>query len=130
MWQSARNVAKMSDQDIELCDLVEELHDVRMKWYKIGLQLKVPDKILDEIESNKDDNETALRKMLQTWLNRNPNASWAGIVRALNARSVGESTLASNIETRKNCAVSSTTTHAANAVTLQRNAVAACKLNI
>lgn len=83
-------------------DLVEELFDVKKKWYSIGLQLKVPDAKLDEIEHTcKDDLARALRLVLQEWRNQiGPRPTWAGVVKALRTRTVNEQDLAANLEDR------------------------------
>ena len=112
----------------ELSDLVEELHCVKKKWYSIGIQLKVPDSKLDEIQDTaKDDLERALRRMIQEWLRQiEPEPTWDGIVKALRCVSVNEQRLAKNLE-RRFCAppsaAGSATAHDATDCT----AVAACK---
>ena len=93
----------MSDAECpELSVLLEELFDVKRKWYNIGLQLKVPDTKLDEIEStSKDDIEVALRRVLQEWLKQlEPRPTWGSLVRALRSRTVSEHDLAANLEGR------------------------------
>ena len=111
--------AKMSDRPedlkLELDDLMEELHEVKVKWYMIGIQLKIPRHVLEEISKRHGgDFQMALCDMLDSWLRQiNPKPSWAGIVKALNSRSVGESTLAENVATRKKCTLSPTTIHSA-----------------
>ena len=95
--------------------VVEELHDVKTKWYSIGIQLEVPDSKLDEIESTtKDDLERAFRRMIQEWLKLvDPEPTWAGIVEALRSRSVNEQLLAENLERRYDCDTRSATSSAA-----------------
>lgn len=86
----------------ELSDLIEELSEVKRKWYNIGVHLKIPDDKLDEIESTcKDDFERALRLLMQTWRKQiEPKATWADLVRALRKRTVNEQDLATNLEER------------------------------
>ena len=83
-----------------LRDLLEELHGVRKRWYRIGLQLKVSDEALDGIDAEcKDSHEDALLRMLKEW-RRQEEASWTAVVKALRSRSVGEHILAKNLEER------------------------------
>ena len=84
----------------QLWELVEELHGVRKRWYRIGLQLKVSDEALDGIDAEcKDSHEDALLRMLKEW-RRQGVTSWTAVVKALRSRSVGESILAKNLEDR------------------------------
>ena len=95
--------ASMSDAKCpELSDLIEELFEVKIKWYYIGVHLKIPEDKLDEIESTcKDDFERALRLLMQTWRKRTePKATWADLVRALRKRTVNEQDLAATLEER------------------------------
>ena len=86
----------------ELSDLIEELFDVKRKWYIIGVHLKIPDDTLNEIKSTcKDDFERALLLLMQTWRKQiEPKATWADLVRALRKRTVNEQDLAANLEER------------------------------
>ena len=86
----------------ELRVLVNELVDVRRKWYDIGIQLNIPDEILDDINSAcKDNYSLALRRLMQYWLRQiEPRATWADLVEALRARAVNEQDLAKNLEER------------------------------
>ena len=93
----------MSDPERpELSDLVEELFDVKKKWYSFGLQLKVDDARLEEFEAQaKGDFELALRRTLQEWRKQvEPRPTWAGVVKALRTRTVNEQDLANNLESR------------------------------
>ena len=111
----------------ELYDLVDELDCVKKKWYRIGIQLKVPDSKLDEIQDTaKDDLERALRLMIQEWLRQiEPEPTWDGIVKALRRVSVNEQRLAKNLE-RRFCASSAAGSATAHDAT-DSTAVAACK---
>ena len=86
----------------ELRVLLNELVDVRRKWYDIGIQLNIPDEILEDISSAcKDDYSLALRRLMQHWLKEiEPRATWADLVKALRARAVNEQNLAKNLEER------------------------------
>ena len=92
----------MSTEPPELGELMEELFDVKRKWYNIGLQLKVSDTKLDEIESAcGGDFEVALRRTLQEWRKQlEPRPTWSSLVKALRSRTVDEQDLAANLEDR------------------------------
>ena len=87
-----------------LKDVVEELHEVKVKWRAIGIQLEVPSATLKMIaHTHKTDSEQAFADMIEEWLSQvDPEPSWSAIVDALRSRSVGEGHLASLIE-RKRC---------------------------
>ena len=86
-------------------ELVEELHEVSQKWKLIGTQLEVPQYALKSIEQRyKDQLELALMETITEWLNQivvDGDPSWSDIIDALQSRSVGERTLASNLRRRK-----------------------------
>ena len=86
----------------KLKDIVEELHDVKTKWYVIGIQLEVPTATLKKIQStHKDDPERAFVEMIDEWLNQTEEPSWSAIVTALRSRSVDARKLAGNVERNK-----------------------------
>ena len=65
--------------------ILEEIFPVRDKWYNIGLQLQVPVKELQRIESeHKNDHTTCLRLMLIKWLELGC-ASWRSLCDALHS---------------------------------------------
>jgi hypothetical protein len=93
--------AELTVLDIpQLRDLVEELFDVKHKWFSIGLRLNIPDDALEGIDKTcKDDLDTALRRMLQEWISREQPA-WVTVVEALRSRSVRADVLAANLHER------------------------------
>ena len=55
------------------------------RWYRLGLELDIPDSVLDKIEvDSKKSCEEALTKMLQEWLDRCTNPTWGAVAQALN----------------------------------------------
>lgn len=91
-------------------NLVEELYDVRVKWLPIGIELRMQQGTLKEIEYNyKNDVEGALMEMVYAWLCQDLEASWPNIVKALRSVIVEEPALASEIE-KKWCPLPQTTT--------------------
>ena len=77
-----------------------ELYSAARKWYDIGLELDVKCSTLDNIrDMYKDNNEDSLREMIKMFLQRStPIPTWRAIVDALNAKAVGYSQLAEEIE--------------------------------
>ena len=78
---------------------MEELNDVRAKWYNIGLQLHVSVGTLDAIKEQYDDPSHCQRETLKTWLKTSLSApTWSNIVDALRSSTVGEVRLAADLE--------------------------------
>ena len=78
---------------------MEELNDVRAKWYNIGLQLHVSVGTLDAIKEQYDDPSHCLRETLKTWLKTSPSApTWSNTVDALRSSTVGELRLAADLQ--------------------------------
>lgn len=85
----------------KLKDIVEELHGVKTKWKRIGLQLNVPDTELEKIESmHKGDPEESLYQMIREWF-KTEEPTWSAIVTALRTRSVNELQLARSLKRNK-----------------------------
>ena len=112
----------------KLSVLVEELHDVKTKWYSIGIQLQVPESKLDEIENAaREDLERAFRRMIQEWLKQiNPEPTWTDIVKVLRCRSINEQRLAKNLE-RRFCKPSAASSATPRDATDSATALATCK---
>lgn len=89
-------VSTMSDSP-KLRELIEELIEIKKKWYIIGLQLTIPEETLDKIEEISCDEDEALRRMLQEW-RKLVDPSWAAVLEALRSRSVNEHCLAANLQ--------------------------------
>ena len=87
--------------DNDLGPLQEVLHDVRSKWYDIGIQLKVSIGTLDTIKANAGDDKECLREMLKEWLKRlSPLPTNNSLITALQSRTVGENRLAKDFGER------------------------------
>ena len=84
-------------------EAVEELHEVKVKWKQIGIQLEIPQSTLETIQQKcKDDPEEAFLQMINEWLKQITEPSWSDIVEALKSRSVGKNIkLAEKIRRRK-----------------------------
>ena len=93
--------SQLAGQQLSVNDLpvvMEELNDIRAKWYDIGLQLRVSVGTLDAIKEQYDDPSHCLRETLKTWLKTYPSPpTWSNIVTALRSR-IGEVRLAADLE--------------------------------
>ena len=81
--------------------MYEELYTARIKWYNIGLKLRLELSDLDNIEDQhaSKGSDRCLQKMIIMWLKkRSLNPSWNTLVDALNAKTVGEEALADSIK--------------------------------
>ena len=74
----------LSEKDADV--VFEFLYDARVKWYELGLQLKVTTQDLDVIKLS---SHNKLLGMLKQWLRSAENTTWPHIVEALQCRSVG-----------------------------------------
>ena len=98
-FQSAGQQLSVSD----LLVLMEELYDIRVKWYDIGLQLRMSVGTLDAIKEQYDDFSHCLRETLKMWLKTCPSPpTWKNIVNALRSSPVDEVRLATDLE-QKHC---------------------------
>ena len=84
-----------------LATVVNELHEVRAKWYHLGVQLNMRPSDLDAIRAqfmNKPDD--CLLEMLSVWLTRTDPSppSWERVVDALSSRSIGENEAAERLQ--------------------------------
>ena len=69
----------------DLCEIQSELHEVRDKWYHLGVQLKVPVSDLSAIRIQyRNDPEDCLLDMLTRWLSITiPSPTWQTVIDAL-----------------------------------------------
>lgn len=80
-------------------DIENELHDVKTKWKAIGIQLEVANGTLKSIDyANRGDAHQAFSDLIDHWLSQESAPSWAAVIGALRARSVGEIALAKRLE--------------------------------
>ena len=80
---------------------VMRLDGVTAKWHDLGLELKVINNDLREIEVDHQHNvNTCCRMMFQKWLEGTPDASWEQLVSALS--NIGLNTAANAIRTQYN----------------------------
>lgn len=78
-------------------DIIEKIYTTCPKWYYIGLQLKVPVYILDNMKN--EPSSVCLTKVIQYWLTHmNPSPTWRALANVLRMPTVGEGQLAGEIE--------------------------------
>ena len=84
----------------DLATLVNELHEVRDKWYHLGVQLNVQIHDLKAIRAQYNNNPAdCLIEMLSHWLTMTPPPpTWQRVVDALNSPSVERHRTAARIE--------------------------------
>ena len=94
--------SQFAGQQLSVDDLpvvMEELNDIRAKWYDIGLQLRMSVGTLDAIKEQYDDPSHCLRETLKTWLKTCPSLpTWKNIVYALRSSTIGEVRLTIDLE--------------------------------
>ena len=79
---------------------MNELYEVRAKWYDLGVQLRMKTSDLDAIETEHPKNSNVcLRRMLSVWLTREVHSppTWQTVVDALSSPAVGRPDVAENI---------------------------------
>ena len=88
--------------------VMEELNNIRAKWYDIGLQLRVSVGTLDATKKDCNSTSDCLRETVTTWLKTCPSPpTWNSIVDALRSSIVGEVRLAADLE-QKYCSTQDT----------------------
>ena len=71
-----------------------------MKWYHLGVHLKVSVGTLDRIKAQFPDPRDQLLEMLKTWLTTSDSTSWKMLIDALRGRGVEEFKLAGVLEAK------------------------------
>ena len=98
---------RLSELEFKLKHVLIAVEDVATEWHKLGLNLDVPEHILNLVGSNPDI-EDRLRMMLSKWLDYDPEASWDKLANALNT--MGKNVIAANIRSKYVRAVSESIT--------------------
>ena len=84
----------------DLATVVDELHEVRVKWYHLGVQLNMRPSDLDPIQKQYMNNcDDCLLKMLSDWLTKTTPSppNWQRVMDALCSRSIDRPALAEKI---------------------------------
>ena len=85
--------------DIDLPVVIEELNKVCVKWYDIGMMLRMKLNRLDAIKEQYSNPSDCLRETIKMWLKIYPShPTWSNIVDALRSDTVGETKLAADLE--------------------------------
>ena len=86
----------------DLYDVLDQLHEVRAKWYDLGGSLKVRASTLDAIKvEHRNAPDICLREMISHWLRQvTPRPCWNAVVVALCKPIVNEPHLAETLETK------------------------------
>ena len=101
MLHSQLAVQQLSDKDLPV--VMEELNKACVKWYNIGMMLRVSLDRLDVIKEQYSNPSDCLRETLKIWLKTYPShPTWRNIVDAIRSDTVGEIKLATDLE-RKYC---------------------------
>lgn len=81
---------------MDLQTVLNEVFDVRAKWYTVGLELKMNAGNLEAIKIKcRDDPDECFRELLSTWLKQvYPKPTWTALANALESRTVGNEQLA------------------------------------
>lgn len=87
--------------------VLEEVQDISVLWYQLGIQLNVRTLKLDIIREQFINPRDQLLEMLKTWLTTNDNPSWNTLTDALQSESVGATMLAAVLK-MKYCSVEGT----------------------
>ena len=78
----------------ELCEHIM----IGIKWYQLGIQLKLDVTQLDVIDKENSDVTQKTAKMFQLWLSTNTLATRKHVLEALRKRVIGENNLANEYE--------------------------------
>ncbi|MCG8625590.1 MAG: hypothetical protein MJE68_26770 [Proteobacteria bacterium] len=78
----------------DLVKVLDELYDVRDRWYDIGLRLNVPAETLEEIRAPNDN--SCLRQVLVIWL-KSGKATWTDLCQVLRHRTIDKGELADSL---------------------------------
>ena len=78
----------------ELCEHIV----IGIKWYQLGIQLKLDVTQLDVIDKETSDVTQKTSKMFQLWLSTNPLATRRHVLEALRKRVIGENNVANEYE--------------------------------
>ena len=91
----------VSEKQVKLKNVYEDLIDISHKWYDLGLQLELEEGTLENIKSdNPESAQHCLREMLSTWLKNERRPTWQTLCAALRSRTVGAEKLASDLEAK------------------------------
>ena len=76
----------------------EYLLDAKMKWFYIGMRLKVEVEDLEAIDDTKANMDDRLLEMIKIWLQKGTNKTWHAVIAALESKVVGRPDVAEKIK--------------------------------
>lgn len=82
----------------DLDTVLTALHESRVKWYYVGLKLKVPEHVLETIKKQSSDLDDCLLEVLRAVLKRAEPVTWRALIEALKSPTVRMDQLAKEIE--------------------------------
>lgn len=77
--------------------MIRLLHSINLKWFELGLALKLEFHVLEEIAANSCSNINMMREVLQRWLIQYTNVSWEFLIAALESNIVDSKSVAHKI---------------------------------
>ena len=73
----------------DFTDLLGILVDVDYDWEKIGIALKVEDRVLADLFTSREDNTVKLSRVLRSWMDKMPtNITWKVVLTAIEGQIV------------------------------------------
>ena len=95
---TTKNALETKSYLYEKPDIVDLNEHVRtVKWYQLGIQLKLDTVLLAEINNTNQPEDVKRSKMFAVWL-KESEASVKQLLEALRLKSVGENTIADELE--------------------------------
>ena len=93
--ETSHGPSPLQSSDIGL--VLTKIWEARVKWYNLGIQLKVATSDLDAIQHDYKDIGDCLRQMITYWLRNGTNQTWDKLIAALSHDTVGFSQLSRSI---------------------------------
>ena len=92
------SLGNLGSNDLE--QVFELVHNVRSKWYSIGVELRLEASNLDTIKLECSNPEECLYQMLRHWLKQLPPPTMREMIEALSSEPIGEEHLSSLLQRR------------------------------
>ena len=83
----------------DLPTVLNEVIDITEKWQDIGIQLRLKDKCLVDIQGRDSDSRSKFRDMMRLWLTSD-KACWDDLIGALRTKSVNEHQLSDQLKSQ------------------------------
>lgn len=89
---SLQHAKQLSKQDLK--QVRNFLHDIRHKWYDLGIELNITPEDLDDLKSRCSTPVDFLREMIRLWLKSVGPPTWKVLANALGSKAINEVKLA------------------------------------